>query len=115
VIAWGILYAIMLSRTVPDAPCTTILEPEEWQALYCTIHLVSVPPSEVPSLRQAVRWIAMLGGFLGRKSDGDPGPKVLWQGFQRLIDLATMYRIMRPVQVPSASKTPSRSRIKTCG
>lgn len=115
VIAWRILYAIMLSRAVPDAPCTALLEPEEWQALYCSIHQIPTPPSEVPSLRQAVRWIAMLGGFLGRKSDGEPGPKVLWQGFQRLVDLAAMYRIMRSAQSPPASKRAARSRIKTCG
>ena len=39
VIAWRILYATMLSRAMPEAPCTALLEPEEWQALYCTIHM----------------------------------------------------------------------------
>jgi hypothetical protein len=35
VIAWRILNATMLSRTAPEAPCTALLEPVEWQALYC--------------------------------------------------------------------------------
>jgi len=26
----------------------------------------------------------MLGGFLARKGDGEPGVKTLWQGFARL-------------------------------
>jgi len=30
-----------------------------------------------PPLRTAVRWVAKLGGFLGRKGDGEPGIKVL--------------------------------------
>ncbi len=30
----------------------------------------------------AVRWIARLGGFLGRRRDGEPGVQVLWRGFQ---------------------------------
>jgi hypothetical protein len=30
VIAWRIFYATMLSRAVPDAPCTAVLDPEEW-------------------------------------------------------------------------------------
>ncbi len=33
VIAWRILYGTMLARVVPDAPCTALLEADEWQAL----------------------------------------------------------------------------------
>lgn len=99
VIAWRILYATMLSRALPDVPCTALLDPDEWQALYCSIHQTPTPPHQPPTLRQAVRWIACLGGFLGRKSDGEPGVTVLWKGFQRLIDLATMYQIMRPASL----------------
>jgi hypothetical protein len=95
VIAWRILYAVMLSRNLPNLPCTALLEPEEWQALYCTIHQTPTVPVEPPTLRQAVRWIGRLGGFLGRKGDGEPGVTVLWRGFQSLTDLTTMYRILR--------------------
>lgn len=96
VIAWRILYATMLVRCVPDAPCTALLDPDEWQALYCAIHEVPTPPNEVPSLYQAVRWIAQLGGFLDRKNSGEPGVTVLWKGLQHLTDLTKMYRIFNP-------------------
>lgn len=96
VIAWRILYATMLARSVPDAPCTAILDPDEWQALYCAIHEVPTPPEDVPSLYQAVRWLARLGGFLDRKNGGEPGVTVLWKGFQHLTDLTKMYRIFKP-------------------
>jgi Transposase DNA-binding/Transposase Tn5 dimerisation domain len=96
VIAWRILYATMLSRAMPDAPCTALLEPEEWQALYCAIHRTPTPPRTPPPLRQAVPWIGRLGGFLARRGDGEPGVTVLWKGFQHLSDLTTMYCIMRP-------------------
>jgi transposase Tn5 family protein len=52
-------------------------------------------------LRQAVRWIAQLGGFQGRKGDGEPGVGVLWKGFQHLVDTTAMYQIMRPSPPPS--------------
>jgi hypothetical protein len=97
VIAWRIFYATMLGRVVPDAPCTGLLDLEEWQALYCAIHRTPTPPPEPPSLRQAVHWIARLGGFVGRRGDGEPGATVLWKGFQHLTDLTTMYCIMRPL------------------
>lgn len=102
VIAWRILYATMLARVAPDVPCTVLLEKDEWQGLYCRIHRVAIAPTKPPTLRQAVRWIAQLGGFLGRKRDGEPGVTVLWKGFQHLVDIAAMYRIMHsPSPVPT--------------
>jgi hypothetical protein len=103
VIAWRIVYATMLSRAAPELPCTVLLEKDEWQGLYCRIHRVAIAPAKPPTLRQAVRWIAQLGGFLGRKRDGEPGVTVLWKGFQHLVDIAAMYRIMH-----SPSPTPTR-------
>lgn len=100
VIAWRILYATMLARSAPDLPCTVLLDDDEWQGLYCRIHRVAIAPASPPTLRQAVRWIAQLGGFQGRKRDGEPGVTVLWKGFQHLVDVAAMYRIMRPAAIP---------------
>jgi len=34
------------------------------------------------------RHVARLGGFIGRKSDGDPGWQTLWGGWLRLLDMA---------------------------
>lgn len=96
VLAWRIFYATMLARAVPEVPCSVLLEPEEWQALYCATHRVAQPPSQPPSLGQAVQWIAQLGGFVGRRRRDRPGAEVLWRGFQHLGDLTTMYCIMRP-------------------
>ena len=42
------------------------------------------PPETPPPLGQRVRLIAGFGGFLGRKSDGHPGPKALWEGMQKV-------------------------------
>ncbi|MCL4463855.1 MAG: hypothetical protein M1551_08535 [Firmicutes bacterium] len=44
-------------------------------------------------MQTAVLWIAKLGGFLGRKSDGQPGVKVLWRGFRRLQDITDMWEL----------------------
>jgi len=37
-----------------------------------------------------------LGGFLGRKSDGEPCIKCLWLGIQRLDDIAVTWKFMLP-------------------
>ena len=101
VIAWRIFYATLLARLVPDMSCTAILQQEEWEALYCRIHHKPIPVATPPPLRQAVHWIARLGGFLDRRGDGEPGSKTLWRGFQHLIAMTEMYRIMKP-HMPAA-------------
>ena len=93
VIAWRVLYATLLARATPQLPCTVVLLQPEWQALYCAIHKTAQPPPRPPSLAQAVRWLATLGGYLGRQGDGPPGPTVLWRGFQHLTDLTAMYQL----------------------
>jgi hypothetical protein len=45
------------------------------------------------TVRDFVRGVASLGGFLGRKHDGNPGVKTLWRGYQRLQDLLLGYQL----------------------
>jgi hypothetical protein len=96
VVAWRILYATMLARSLPHLPATALLEASEWQALYCRIHHTTTLPAQVPTLAEVVRWVATLGGYLGRKADGPPGVTVLWRGFQALAQLTAMYQVFRP-------------------
>jgi hypothetical protein len=44
------------------------------------------PPQEIPTLTEVLKMIARLGGFLGRKHDGDPGPTVMWKGMRNLYE-----------------------------
>jgi hypothetical protein len=39
------------------------------------------------SVREFVRGVAKLGGFLGRRRDGEPGVRALWRGYERLQDM----------------------------
>ena len=50
-------------------------------------------PQTPLTVRDFVRGVARLGGFLGRKGDGDPGVKTLWRGYQRLQDLLLGYQL----------------------
>ena len=95
VVAWRVLYLTMLSRNIPQMPCDVLLEAEEWQALYCFIHRTKTPPLKPPTLMEATRMIARLGGFLGRKSDKHPGPSTIWRGLQRLQDIARTWTLCR--------------------
>ncbi|MER2541310.1 MAG: IS4 family transposase, partial [Azonexus sp.] len=55
------------------------------------------PPKKVPIIRELIRLIAQLGGFLARKGDGEPGVKSLWLGIQRLRDFASGVEHMREI------------------
>ena len=94
VVAWRLHWLTYINRTAPDSPCTNILTTIEWQALYIRIHKTTKFPETLPTVHQAVRWIAQLGGFLGRKSDGEPGVTVVWRGWQRLQDLAATWYVV---------------------
>jgi hypothetical protein len=86
VVAWRIMRLMRLGRTLPDLDASLLLEPEEWQAAYILAR--KRVPRMPPRLNEVIRLIAKLGGFLGRKSDGEPGVKTIWRGLQRVMDFA---------------------------
>jgi hypothetical protein len=75
------------ARQHPDRSCERALSAEEWRVLRRANGDAIGDDTAPPSLREAVRAIAKLGGFLGRKGDGEPGVKTLWRGFRRLNDM----------------------------
>lgn len=95
IIAWRLFWMTHLNRQFPDIPCTAFLTEHEWRALYASIHKTILPPKTVPSVRDAVRWIAQLGGFLARKGDAQPGPTVLWRGWHRLHDISNTWLLFQ--------------------
>ncbi len=83
IIAWRILHLVTWGRDCPNLPCDVVFDPEEWQAAWIVAHRAK-PPDIPPPLGQMVRLIAGFGGFLGRKHDGHPGPKAIWEGMQKV-------------------------------
>jgi len=43
-----------------------------------------------------------LGGFLGRRRDGEPGIKTLWRGWRRLADIAASRLVAHGAAPPQA-------------
>jgi len=95
-VAWRLLWLTYAARLHPEASCNIALSRAEWQVLASHMQGTRGPVQTAPSLAQAVRWIAELGGFLGRTSDGAPGVQVLWRGWRRLQDMAETWRLLRP-------------------
>lgn len=80
IVAWRLLHIDGLAKRAPETPCTEAFKSEEWQLLYRMHHNTTKLPKTIPTMQEVVKWIAMIGGFMGRKSDGPPGVKNLWRG-----------------------------------
>lgn len=96
VVAWRIYHLTKLGREIPDAPCTVFFEEAEWKALHVFVKKNLPTEGDKPTLREAIRTVASLGGFLGRKGDREPGTTALWRGIQRLEDITATYLALLP-------------------
>jgi Domain of unknown function (DUF4338)/Transposase DNA-binding/Transposase Tn5 dimerisation domain len=99
VVAWRIEHIKKLARTQPHAPCSIAFEEHQWQALLAFKRPTQPLPSTPPNLREATRLTAEMGGFLGRKGDGEPGSQTLARGLQRLQDIATAFLLFNHQQL----------------
>jgi hypothetical protein len=83
IIAWRILYVVILGRHCPSISCECVFSKEEWQTTYVVVHKQK-PPLTAPTLNEMTRMIASLGGYLNRKSAPEPGVKTMWIGFRNM-------------------------------
>lgn len=96
IIAWRILYLVTVGRDCPHLPCEVAFTPEEWRAAWLMARR-QPPPGEPPTLGEMTRMVAGFGGFLGRKGDGHPGPKALWEGMLKLMAYVEAFQAAREV------------------
>jgi Transposase DNA-binding/Transposase Tn5 dimerisation domain len=73
----------------PEEPAEQVATQEEIQV----VRRVVKHKGGTFTVKDFVRGVAGLGGFLGRKHDGNPGVKTLWRGYQRLQDLLLGYQL----------------------
>lgn len=96
VIGWRILYLMMLGRDCPNLPCEVAFTAEEWRAAWL-ITKRKPPPEAIPRLDEMIRLVAGFGGFLGRKGDGHPGPKALWDSLTKLMSYVEALQTLHEV------------------
>jgi hypothetical protein len=89
-LAWRLL-ALRSVADDEEAPATTVLEADELHVLRKISRDIKLGDS--PTAAQALHAIARLGGHFPQ--NGRPGWKVLWTGFQKLLDRVDGYRLAR--------------------
>jgi hypothetical protein len=69
------------ARTEPDRPAQHVV-PSRWIE---GLRRMLRRPRPLNTVREFFRALASLGGFLGRKCDGEPGWQTLWRGLETLL------------------------------
>lgn len=81
IVAVRLLQLKAVARTEPNRPAKDLLPPHWIEVLQA----LRKRPRQAWTVRQFFRELAGLGGFLGRKGDGEPGWQTIWRGFDKLV------------------------------
>jgi hypothetical protein len=93
VVAWRVTYLMRKGRTCPELDAALFFDPDEIRGAHLLSKLKM--PATPPTLNDVVRLIAQIGGFLGRKGDGEPGVKTIWKGLDQVHASAETLRALR--------------------
>jgi len=81
VLAVRLLQLKLVARKEPERAATQVV-PASWLA---ALPLLLKKRKRIVTVRDFFRGLASLGGFLGRKSDGEPGWQTIWGGLETLL------------------------------
>jgi hypothetical protein len=90
VLAVRLLQLKTVARADPDRPAAQVV-PRAWLSFLRIVR----PKAKLATIRDFVRELAKLGGFLGRKGDGEPGWQTLWRGFEQFQTLLAGAELVR--------------------
>lgn len=108
VVAWRLVHLTKLGRQAPELPCTACMDEVQWRVLVAAARPDLRKAPTPPTLQEAVRLVAGLGGCLGRKHDGQPGVQCLWRGWQRLEDMVVGWQLAKDVIKPAGPVSSDR-------
>ena len=97
--AWRIYWMTYASREIPEESYKLILEEYEWKILQAITKDLRNKKIVKPTIREAVRLIAQLGGFLARKSDGEPGVLTIARGWETLKTMSENWHRLKEINI----------------
>lgn len=106
IVAIRILQMRTVARVDPERPARKIA-PKRWITCLCVIQRQQHPKAphgwdpRRMTIRDFMRGVAMLGGFLARKCDGEPGWITIWRGVKELLIILRARRRRKKLQQAS--------------
>ena len=93
VVATRLLQLKTAALQTPERPARDLV-PARW--IKVLLILRDRPEAPDLTIREFVRHMACLGGFLGRKHDGEPGWITIWRGYTKLEAAVRLDRKLNP-------------------
>lgn len=90
-VAIRILRLTYLARTQPTLPATVELTHHEIDAIIALNKPKGYRRGQIPTIADAVFWLAQVGSYTGRSSGGPPGAIVIARGLKRIEPLAEYF------------------------
>jgi hypothetical protein len=97
VVAMRVQRLTYLARTQPDLPASVELADPEIDALVARNEIKRLWTGYMPTIKQAVLWIAKMGGYTGKSSGGPPGAQTLGRGLAKLAGNTEMLAHLRSI------------------
>jgi hypothetical protein len=108
VVAQQVMFLTKYARSAGEAPASRVCTEEERDTAETWVLTFKYATYSIVTVRDYVRAIGFIGGFHGRKCDGEPGVKSIWQGIRDMTRLVAGRR-MKPLAPAHAA---SRNAIK---
>ena len=83
VVAWRVEHLKGATRHDGQSACTVYFTEDEWMAIMLFLTKRPIDPKSPPTMEAFGKSIAILGGYMDKKSQGPPGSKTLWRGMSR--------------------------------
>lgn len=102
VVAVRLLQLRGLARSAPERAAAEVVPP-----LYLVVlkRARGIPVGQQWTVGRFFRELAKLGGFLGRKGDGEPGWQTIWRGWEQLVILLRGYELGRTDALNETNKS----------
>jgi IS4 transposase len=91
VIAWRVMLMTLLGREAPELPPELLFSDIELRVLGDFAQSRRRP--RPTSLQEAVREVAILGGYTNRNHDPPPGHQLMWHGYAKLTTMSFAYAL----------------------
>ena len=98
VVAWRILFLTKFARENSNGDISLVSSEVECKVLSGWLKSHKEKNWKVKTIKDFVFGVARMGGHPGRKSDGFPGAKTIWQGLRRLEDMVDGYLLSLEIQ-----------------
>ncbi len=97
IVAWRVFWLTHIARTSPESSALIYCNEFECKILTAKFSKKMKVRKSPPSIKEMVYWIAQLGGFLNRKSDGEPGITHVWRGIKEFHSIIQGAEIARSI------------------